>query len=238
MAKKQNLNLIITQSDFDATISARNVIMPDYVAQEKAILKVVAACPGFTLEEILAKASIINDFYSTSVFDILSVAKHFYSVLNTTGLVDNKGNANYVVLKSMARVTHGDKTINHISFTSKFARFVRPDLFPIYDGLVADTFCKLKSKGFFKVNTKFTKGLLMKNYNLYKAVYDEFMDLSGMKNLKRGTLKLTYKDVDDYLWTSRKVYLAKQGKNKSKVDLTKTNEVDTVFNNIINTSIR
>ena len=155
MAKKQNLNLIITQSDFDATISARNVIMPDYVAQENAILKVVAACPGFTLEEILAKASIINDFYSTSVFDILSVAKHFYSVLNTTGLVDNKGNANYIVLKSMARVTHGDKTINHISFTSKFARFVRPDLFPIYDGLVADTFCKLKSKGFFKVNTKF-----------------------------------------------------------------------------------
>ena len=238
MAKKQNLNLIITQSDFDATISARNVIMPYYVAQENAILKVVAACPGFTLEEILAKASIINDFYSTSVFDILSVAKHFRSVLSATALVDNEGNANYEVLMDMAKVPHGKKPINHISFTSKFARFVRPDLFPIYDGLVADTFCKLKSKGFFKVNTKFTKGLLMKNYNLYKAVYDEFMDLSGMKNLKRGTLKLTYKDVDDYLWTSRKVYLAKQGKNKSKVDLTKTNEVDTVFNNIINTSIR
>ena len=237
MAKKQNLNLIITQSDFDATISARNVIMPDYVAQEKAILKVVAACPGFTLEEILAKASIINDFYSTSVFDILSVAKHFRSVLSANALVDNEGNANYEVLMDMAKVPHGKKPINHISFTSKFARFVRPDLFPIYDGLVADTFCKLKSKGFFKVNTKFTKGLLMKNYNLYKAVYDEFMDLSGMKNLKRGTLKLTYKDVDDYLWTSRKVYLAKQGKNKSKVDLT-TNEVDTVHNNIINTSIR
>ena len=175
MAKKQNLNLIITQSDFDATISARNVIMPDYVAQEKAILKVVAACPGFTLEEILAKASIINDFYSTSVFDILSVAKHFRSVLSANALVDNEGNANYEVLMDMAKVPHGKKPINHISFTSKFARFVRPDLFPIYDGLVADTFCKLKSKGFFKVNTKFTKGLLMKNYNLYKAVYVEFM---------------------------------------------------------------
>ena len=165
MAKKQNLNLIITQSDFDATISARNVIMPYYVAQENAILMVVAACPGFTLEEILAKASIINDFYSTSVFDILSVAKHFRSVLSATALVDNEGNANYEVLMDMAKVPHGKKPINHISFTSKFARFVRPDLFPIYDGLVADTFCKLKSKGFFKVNTKFTKGLLMKNYH-------------------------------------------------------------------------
>ena len=237
MAKKQNLNLIITQSDFDATISARNVIMPDYVAQEKAILKVVAACPGFTLEEILAKASIINDFYSTSVFDILSVAKHFYSVLNTTGLVDNEGNANYEVLMDMAKVPHGKKPINHISFTSKFARFVRPDLFPIYDGLVADTFCKLKSKGFFKVNTKFTKGLLMADYNMYKAVYDEFMDLSGMKCIKIDESTLTYKDVDDYLWTSRKIYLAKHGKNKAKVDLTKTNEVNTVLNNIINTSI-
>ena len=194
MAKKQNLNLIITQSDFDATISARNVIMPYYVAQENAILKVVAACPGFTLEEILAKASIINDFYSTSVFDILSVAKHFCSVLNATELVDNKGNAYYDVLMDMAIVTHGDKPINHISFTSKFARFVRPDLFPIYDGLVADTFCKLKSKGFFKVNTKFTKDSLLKQYNLYKAVYDEFIDLSGMKGLKIGLFGETGKE--------------------------------------------
>ena len=55
MAKKQNLNLIITQSDFDATLKARNVIMPDYVAQENAILKVVAACPGFTLEQYFVK---------------------------------------------------------------------------------------------------------------------------------------------------------------------------------------
>ena len=237
MAKKQNLNLIITQSDFDATISARNVIMPDYVAQENAILKVVAACPGFTLEEILAKASIINDFYSTSVFDILSVAKHFCSVLNTTGLVDNKGNADYNVLMRMAKVPHGKKPINHISFTSKFARFVRPDLFPIYDGLVADTFCKLKRKGFFKINTKFTKDSLMTDYSKYKDVYDEFIDLSGMKGLKIGASTLTYKDVDDYLWTSRKVYLAKHGKNKAKVDLTNVSVVNTVLNNIINTSI-
>ena len=57
MAKKQNLNLIITQSDFDATINARKVIVPDYIVQEKAILMVVAACPGFTLEEILMAVS-------------------------------------------------------------------------------------------------------------------------------------------------------------------------------------
>ena len=93
MAKKQYFFMSITQSDFDATINARNVILPDYIAQEKSILMVVAACPGFTLEEILAKASIINDLYSTSVLDILSVAKHVYSVSNTTGLRDKNGNA-------------------------------------------------------------------------------------------------------------------------------------------------
>ena len=63
------------------------------------------------------------------------------------------------------------------------------------------------------------------------------MDLSGMKCIKIDESTLTYKDVDDYLWTSRKIYLAKHGKNKAKVDLTKTNEVNTVLNNIINTSI-
>ena len=72
---------------------------------------------------------------------------------------------------------------------------------------------------------------------MYKAVYDEFMDLSGMSKLKIGASKLTYKDVDDYLWTSRKVYLAKHGKNKAKVDLTNVSMVNTVLNNIINTSI-
>ena len=238
MAKKQNFIMSITQSDFDATINARNVIVPDYIVQEKAILKVVAACPGFTLEEIIAKASIINDLYSTSVFDILSVAKHVYSVSNTTGLLDKNGNANYSAIKDMATVSHsGGKTIHHISFASKFASFFRPDLFPIYDNIVAEVFCRLKRKGFFKSNTSFTKDDLKSEYSTYKAVYDEFMDLSGMSKLKIGASKLTYKDVDDYLWTSRKVYLAKHGKNKAKVDLTNVTVVNTVLNNIINTSI-
>ena len=48
MAKKQYFFMSITQSDFDATINARNVILPDYIAQEKSILMVVAACPGYT----------------------------------------------------------------------------------------------------------------------------------------------------------------------------------------------
>ena len=237
MAKKQYFFMSITQSDFDATINARNVILPDYIAQEKAILMVVAACPGFTLEEILAKASIINDLYSTSVLDILSVAKHVYSVSNTTGLLDKDGNAKYSAIKDMANVSHGGKTIYHISFASKFASFYRPDLFPIYDSLVADVFCRLKRKGFFKSNTSFTKDDLKSYYSIYKTVYDEFMDLSGMSKLKIGASKLTYKDVDDYLWTSRKVYLAKHGKNKAKVDLTNVSVVNTVLNNIINTSI-
>lgn len=237
MAKKQNFIMSITQSDFDATINARNVIVPDYIVQEKAILMVVAACPGFTLEEIIAKASIINDLYSTSVFDILSVAKHIYSVSNTTGLLDKNGNANPSAITAMAKVSHGGKTIHHISFASKFASFFRPDLFPIYDSLVAEVFCRLKSKGFFKSNTSFTKDDLKSKYSTYKAVYDEFMDLSGMSKLKIGASKLTYKNVDDYLWTSRKVYLAKHGKNKAKVDLTNVSVVNTVLNNIINTSI-
>ena len=237
MAKKQNFFMTITQSDFDATINARNVIVPDYIVQETAILMVVTACTGFTLEEILAKASIINDLYSTSVLDILSVAKHVYSVSNSTGLLDKDGNAKYSAIKDMANVSHGGKTIYHISFASKFASFYRPDLFPIYDSLVADVFCRLKRKGFFKSNTSFTKDSLKKKYSTYKAVYDEFMDLSGMSKLKIGASKLTYKDVDDYLWTSRKVYLAKHGKNKAKVDLTNVSVVNTVLNNIINTSI-
>ena len=238
MAKKQNFIMSITQSAFDATINARNVIVPDYIVQEKAILMVVAACPGFTLEEILAKASIINDLYSTSVLDILSVAKHICSISNTAGLLDKNGNANPSAITAMAKVSHGGgKTIYHISFASKFASFFRPDLFPIYDSLVADVFCRLKRKGFFKSNTSFTKDDLKSKYSTYKAVYDEFMDLSGMSKLKIGASRLTYKDVDAYLWTSRKVYLAKHGKNKAKVDLTNVSVVNTVLNNIINTSI-
>ena len=237
MAKKQNFIMSITQSDFDATINARNVILPDYIVQEKAILMVVAACPGFTLEEILAKASIINDLYSTSVLDILSVAKHICSVANTSGLIDEHGNAQLSAIQDMATVSHGGKTIHHISFASKFASFFRPDLFPIYDSLVAEVFCRLKRKGFFKSNTSFTKNDLKSEYSTYKAVYDEFIGLSGMNKLRIGASKLTYKDVDDYLWTSRKVYLAKHGKNMAKVDLTNVSVVNTVLNNIINTSI-
>lgn len=234
---KKKFTLIISQKDFDDTLAARGVVMPDYIVQENAIMKIVAACPGFSLEEILAKSSIINDFYSTSIIDILSAAKNLHSVVNNIGLVGPGNVANCNAVMKIAEVHHGIKVWKHISFASKFASFCRPDLFPIYDSLVADIFCRLRRKGFFIINTKFSSDSLKKDYQKYKKVYDEFMALSGMNRLVNGTSTLTYKDVDNYLWTSRKVSLAKNGKNKAKVDLRKSKEINIILNNVLNRSI-
>ena len=58
--------------------------LPDYVSQESALDKLFFGNFKYNdnLENILIKCSVLNDFYSTNIFKIYSVATHILWVMH------------------------------------------------------------------------------------------------------------------------------------------------------------
>ena len=63
----------------------------NYVLQEKALDKLFfETCPyNKDINDILVKASCLNDFYSTNIFSIFSVAKHILNLDIDNRLMEN-----------------------------------------------------------------------------------------------------------------------------------------------------
>lgn len=224
MVKKLNANsplsITVTQQDFNSTVAARNSILPLYVNQEAAIKWLFAQPSVFSLQEILLKSAVLNQFYSTGIRDVYAVASHIYGLCKNNNLSSLLAQGDPDAVTLMKSVSHNGKTINHASFASKYANFENPNAFPIMDNLVVEIFSRLRSKHFFKVNTHFSKSDLKTNYVRFKSVYDEFIQLTGMDKLSNASGKpLTYKDIDQYLWIIKKVQYAPMGKNAAKVQL-------------------
>lgn len=202
MASKQAFALHISQQDYDDTITNRYKLLPLYEAEERVLVAIFAGYPQFDFAELMTRVTLLNQFYSTAISDIRSVVNHILEISN----VEERLVAGDIhVVAEIAEVKHRGKVWHHNSFASKFANFHNPDAFPIMDRLVLDLFCRLRRKGFFQINTKFSHDGLRKDYAKYVEVYREFIMLSGMDKLTYNGQPLNDKAVDNYLWASRKI---------------------------------
>ncbi len=214
------LSFTVKQQDFNNIVAAHQTVLPRYVHQENALSLLFAQKTSFSLPMIMLKVAALNSFYSTGIRDVDTVAFHIYDLCQNHSLQSLLANGNIQAVQLIKSVNHNGKTINHPSFASKFANFENPGGFPIMDNLVVEVFSNLRRKSFFRKNKHFSKEDLKTNYALFKSVYDEFIQLSGMDKLSgvNGN-PLTYKDIDRYLWIIKKVQYAKKGKNAAKVQL-------------------
>lgn len=214
------LSFTVKQQDFNNIVAARQTVLPQYVQQENALSLLFTQKSTFSFPEILLKAAVLNSFYSTGIRDVYTVVSHIYSLCQNHSLKSLLANGDIQAVQLMKCVGHSGKNINHMSFASKYANFENPGGFPIMDNLVVEVFANLRSKSFFKKNKHFSKKTLKTNYALFKSVYDEFIQLSGMDKLSDANGNpLTYKDIDRYLWIIKKVQYAKKGINAAKVQL-------------------
>lgn len=201
MATKNN-SLTIQQQDFDTTITNRHKLLPLYIAEERVLVAIFASYPRFDFAELMTRVTLLNQFYSTAISDIRGVVNHILEVPNVE---DRLVAGDISVVEDIAKVSHRGKEWHHNSFASKFANFHNPDAFPIMDSLVLDLFCRLRRKGFFQTNTKFSHDGLRKNYAKYVEVYNELIALSGLNRLTWNGCPLNYKLIDNYLWSSLKI---------------------------------
>jgi len=176
--------------------------LDNYQLQEKALDKLFfELCPNNTdISDILLKVSTLNDFYSTNIFSVNTVAKRILS-LN----IDERLKSDDIKLvDDIKRVTINGKEKNFYSFASKYCSHHKPSVYPIYDSYVDRMLRYFRKRDSF--STFFDEDL--KSYVLFK---DIMLAFRSFYSLEEYDLKL----IDKYLWLLGKDYFRKDyGKKK------------------------
>ncbi|MEG1015637.1 MAG: hypothetical protein RSE45_01730 [Bacilli bacterium] len=171
--------------------------LENYVLQEESLDKLFfRTYPNNTdINDILIKASSLNDFYSTNIFSIFSVAKHILNLNIDSRL--QKGDTTLV--NDIARVQINGKDKNFYSFATKYCSHHFPLYFPIYDSFVEKCLLYFKKKDkFFDFDKKD-----LKDYTNFKNILVEFKRYYNIDNYN-------LKDIDKYLWQLGKEYFPKK----------------------------
>lgn len=189
--------------------------MSDYVAQERALNSIfLNGANFFTQDELMIKCSALNDFYSTNIFKIYYVVRHYLSIANMgcrlalgdLSLVSDlrmvpmpTQPTNLQSVKASVK-TAQDLALNTYlptlntkrdlySFATKFCSHHNPEAFPIYDRNVDKALRAFRKRDHF---FSFNNGDL-KCYPKFVKIINAFRDYYKLS-------QYSYKDIDRYLW--------------------------------------
>lgn len=171
--------------------------LENYVLQEDALNKLFFKTypKNDDINDILIKASSLNDFYSTNIFSIFPVAKHILELK----IDERLKNGDTTLVNDIAKIRINNVEKNFYSFATKYCSHHYPEVFPIYDSFVEKCLMYFYKKDKFY---EFQKEDL-KDYTKFKEVLINFKKYYGidMFNLK---------DIDRYLWQLGKDYFPKK----------------------------
>lgn len=162
--------------------------LDSYKYQEAALKKLfIDLCPNnIDIEDILIKASALNDFYSTNIYSIYPVAAHIKEKQIDGLLQEGKRS----LIDAIRRVTVGEKKRDYYSFATKYCSHHKPEVYPIYDSYVDRVLRYFRDKKF--ISNFATDDL--KNYEIFCKTLEEFMDKCQFKK------EYSLKQIDQYLW--------------------------------------
>lgn len=171
--------------------------LENYVLQEDSLNKLFFKTypKNDDINDILIKASSLNDFYSTNIFSIFPVAKHILKLDIDARL--EKGDTTLVNDIAKLKINGVDK--NFYSFATKYCSHHFPEVFPIYDSFVE------KCLMYFYKKDKFYnfKKEDLKDYTKFKNILIYFKKYYNIDNYN-------LKDIDRYLWQLGKDYFPKK----------------------------
>lgn len=106
----------------------------DYVNQKNALNKLFFnLCPeNKEMSDILIKCSSLNNFYSTNIFKVHNVAKHFLN----QNIDERLATGDLKLVMDLANIMINGKRFFFYSFATKYCSHHRPDIYPIYDRYV------------------------------------------------------------------------------------------------------
>ena len=171
--------------------------LENYVLQENSLDKLfIDTFPkNILIEDILIKASTLNDFYSTNIFSIFAVSKHILDL----NIDDRLKNNDETLVNDIAKVEIKGVQKNFYSFATKYCSHHKPCDFPIYDSFVEKVllyFNKIDKFYDFKKED-------LKDYKVFKKVLIEFKKFYNID-------EFNLKDIDRYIWQLGKKYFPKK----------------------------
>ncbi|WP_433221460.1 hypothetical protein ACQP00_20695 [Dactylosporangium sp. CS-047395] len=144
--------------------------------------------------QVGVKVAALNGLYSTNIFGVFQVAQHIVSLDIDATLADHAVNSD--LIEQIANIEIGGKRRRNFSFATKYCSFHRPDLYPIYDSLVAEVLNTLLKQG--ETFDSFTPGeRWMADYAIWHRSVSRFRRYYGLD-------EFSIRDIDKYLWTLAK----------------------------------
>jgi hypothetical protein len=173
--------------------------LENYRLQEDALNKLfVELCPkNDNISDILLKVAALNDFYSTNIYSVFSVAQRIIELDIDKRLDEEDVN----LVNEIKKVMISGKEKHFYSFASKYCSHHRPESYPIYDSYVDQVLSYFRNRDKFY---KFKNGDL-KEYSAFKRVLAEFQKFYDLQ-------QFSLKEIDRYLWLFGKEYFPKQYK--------------------------
>ena len=172
--------------------------LENYVNQEHALDKLFGRlCPYNTdINDVLIKCSTLNDFYSTNIFDVHSVALHIWEM----NIDERLRQGDMLLVNEIAHVEVGNpkKPRFLYSFATKYCSHHQPNNYAIYDHYVEKLLIAFKRRGDnfsdFKLNE-------LKNYECFMEVIRDFQHYYGLS-------QFNVKQLDKYLWQLGKEFFS------------------------------
>jgi hypothetical protein len=144
--------------------------------------------------EVAVKVAALNGLYATNIYGVVQMARHIVG-LDIDDLLET-GVAEPELIEDIARLTQKGKLRRHYSFATKYCSFHRPDVYPIYDSLVAEILNALLRQG--ETFDKFLPGETWSgDYGVYCRSVLAFRQHYGLD-------EFSVRDVDKYLWMAGK----------------------------------
>lgn len=172
--------------------------LPSYSNQEKALDKLfMDICKrNDNIEDILIKCSSLNDFYSTNIYDIHTVAQHILSL----HIDDSLKAGDLSLVNDIAHVVVNGKDHFFYSFATKYCSHHQPERYAIYDSYVEKVLLSMNKRVLY-YNFKQED---LKDYETYMSVIKAFQQ-------KFGLMQYNIKQLDQYLWQLGKWYFNQYG---------------------------
>lgn len=171
--------------------------LPNYTAQEDSLNKLFwQVYPrNDNMDEVLAKAAILNDFYSTHIYHIYELAKHIVDLDIDRRL--ELGDLSLVHDIATMQIDEG-KTINYYSFATKYCSHHNDKIYPIYDNYVEKILIYFRNKDQFYS----FKNDDLKYCPKLSEIIKKFQFFYKLENY-------TLKEIDRYIWLLGKDYIPK-----------------------------
>lgn len=203
MAKRISL-----KKDAESVLKAYDA-MKSYSIQEDLLQSLMKDYPDHSNKNAVeVKVKLLNLFYSTGIQATNAMTENILSI-NDIDKRLAKGDISLV--EEIATLKLKKSTRYNYSFATKYCAYHQPELYPIYDSIVADTLTSFFEKGLLpkhKLTSKrsvgdktLTKGEFakkLKEYDFFVAVYRYFMEQYDL-------LDFSYRQVDSYIWGAFKV---------------------------------